>query len=187
MQPRSQKRPTLMEFSAAAFLLAAPSSQAVAQSARGYAIPQSLRIAHEETVEQLSILANRKGPVGEEARKALVVFKRHIDREQEFILPPLTLLPRLADGKVTPDMAWALPMLDRVRAEREEIFQEHTKITDALNALTVAAARAHDRTAKAFAESAAADSLNDMEVLEPTLLLLGDILHSKLPAGGSIR
>jgi hypothetical protein len=188
MHPRSSTRLKLMAFTAAAWMipsLVVPCSQAWAQPAIAptHLIPQSLRIAHKETLEQLVLLARKKGPVGIEANKALVVFKRHIAREEEFILPPLTLLPLLAEGKVTPEMAWALPMTDRVRAEREAIFEEHTKVTDALNALIVAATRANDKDAKEFAESAAADSLNDMEILEPTLLIIGDILHSKLPAG----
>ena len=32
-----------------------------------------------------------------------------------------------------------------------------------------------------FARSAAGDSLNDIEVLEPTVLLIGDYLRSRLP------
>ncbi len=185
MRPTSPTLLTLIAIAAAGCSPMAPTPKPMAESvpAAPHAIPQSLRIAQDETVERLSTLSRRKGSVGIEAGKALVIFQRHIAREQEFILPPLTLLPRLADGQVTPDMAWALPMTDRVRAEREAIFAEHTKITDALNALAAAASRAHDRDARAFAESAAADSLNDMEILEPTLLLIGDILHSKLPAG----
>jgi hypothetical protein len=187
VHPRSPTLLTLMALTAAAWvapsLIASSAAMAQPTPAEIHPIPQSLRIAHKETLEQLTILARKKGPVGIEANRALVVFKRHIAREQEFILPPLTLLPLLADGKVTPDMAWALPMTDRVRAEREAIFDEHTKVTDALNALVVAATRAHDNDAKEFAESAAADSLNDMEILEPTLLLIGDILRNKLPAG----
>lgn len=145
-------------------------------------IPQSLSVGHRETIEQLTMLAHKKGPVGAAASHVLEVKKRHIAREVEFILPPLILLPRLAAGQVTPDMAWALPMTDRVRAEEEQIFEEHTKITDALNQLVAAADKAHDQEAKEFAESAAADSLGDMEILQPTLLLIGDILRSKLPA-----
>jgi hypothetical protein len=133
-------------------------------------------------MEQLGQLVRRKGPVGVAAANVLAVYKQHAAREQEFIMPPLTLLPSLADGKVTPAMAWALPMTDRVRAEREQIFEEHTRITDALNALASAAAKAHDNNAKEFAENAVADELNDLEVVEPTLLLIGDILHAKLPA-----
>jgi hypothetical protein len=188
MHPRSSTLLTLMAFTAAAWMapaLPGPVSGAMAQpvAAATHPIPQSLQLSHKETLEQLAGLARKKGPVGVAATSALVVFKRHVAREQEFILPPLTLLPRLADGKVTPEMAWALPMTDRVRAEREQIFEEHTKVTDALNGLIVAATRANDREAKEFAENAAADSLNDLEILEPTLMLIGDILRSKLPAG----
>jgi hypothetical protein len=145
-------------------------------------IPQSLRVEHDATVQRLSILSKRSGPIGVEARKALVVLKRHIAREQEFILPPLTLLPVLTDGKVTPDMAWAVAMADRVKAEREQIFQEHTEVTDVLNDLVAAATKAHDKNAQEFAQAAAADSLNDVELLEPMVLLIGDYLRGKLQA-----
>ena len=155
-----------------------PASPATPQ----HEIPQSLRLEHQETLERLNLLAKHPGAVGVEARKALVLFKQHIAREEEYILPPLTLLPILADGKVTPDMRWALAMTDRVKAEREQIFQEHTRLTDALNALVTAAHRTHDQAAIQFAEAAEGDALNDVELLEPTVVLIGEYLHSKLPA-----
>jgi hypothetical protein len=180
MHPRSPKLLALMAFTAAAWMT--PSLTAVAQPAPQRLIPQSLQIEHKETLEQIQILAKRKGPVGVVAGKVFVLYKRHAAREDEFIFPPLTLLPLLADGKVTPDMAWALPMTDRVKAEQEQIFEEHTEITELLNQLVVAAATAHDNDAKEFAESAAAESLNDLEILIPTVSLIGDTLRSKLPA-----
>ncbi len=145
-------------------------------------VPQSLQIAHKETLEQITILSKRKGPVGAAAGKVLALYRQHSAREDEFIFPPLTLLPYLADGKVTPDMAWALPMTDRVKAEQEQIFAEHTEITEALNELVAAGIRAHDNNAKEFAEGAVADSLSDLEILIPAIILIGDTLHSKLPA-----
>ena len=146
-------------------------------------IPQSLRVEHNDTLNQLTILARRHGPVGDEARKALDLFKKHLQREEEFILPPLTLLPLLADGKISPDMRWAIGMADRVKTEREQIFQEHTRITDAMNALATAAQKAHDAAAFDFARSAVADSLNDIELLEPMTIVIGDYLKMKLPTG----
>ncbi len=98
-------------------------------------------------------------------------------------VPPLTLLPLLADGKVSPDVKWAIAMADRVKAEREQIFQEHTQITDAMNALGTAAQKAHDTAAFDFARTAAADSLNDIELLEPMTIVVGSYLKAKLPAG----
>jgi hypothetical protein len=155
---------------------------AMAQPATPHLIPQSLQIEHKETLEQIGILTKRKGPVGVAAAKVLALYKKHAGREDEYIFPPLTLLPRLADGNVTPDMAWALPMTDRVKAEQQDIVIEHETITEALNELVAAGVKAHDNDAKEFAESAAADSLNDLEILIPTILLIGDTLHARLPA-----
>jgi len=145
-------------------------------------IPQSLRVEHDNTLQQLTHLAQRQGAVGTAARSALALFKQHIQREEAYILPPLTLLPMLADGKVAPDMRWAVDMADRVRKEREEIFLEHTRITDAMNALAAAAQRARDTEALDFARGAVADSLNDVELLEPMCITIGDYVRARLPA-----
>jgi hypothetical protein len=146
-------------------------------------IPQSLKLEHENTLEQLTALTRRSGAVGVEARKALGLFKRHVQREQDYIVPPLTLLPLLADGKFSPDMKWAIAMADRVKADREQIFQEHAQITDAMNALATAARQARDAGALSFAEGAVADSLNDVELIEPMTIVIGDYLRAKLPQG----
>jgi hypothetical protein len=146
-------------------------------------IPQSLAYEHASTLKHLAVLARRPGQVGAVARQALALFKRHIAHEQEYILPPLALLPDLADGKATPDMAWALAMADRVKANQEEIANEHAQVTDAMNALYAAGLRAHDQDAVDFARDAVGDSLNDIEILEPAVLLIGDYLRGKLGPG----
>jgi ferritin len=70
-----------------------------------------------------------------------------------------------------------------VRAEREKTYQQHTQITDAMNELAAAARRTHDSEALDFAQGAVADSLNDIELLEPMSIVIGDYLKAKLPAG----
>jgi hypothetical protein len=172
--------PLLLVVTVAGIVAAPATAQPVSKPSE---IPQSLRVEHNDTLEQLSVLSRRHGPVGVEAGKAMVLFKKHLQREEEYILPPLTLLPLLADGKVSPDMKWAIAMADRVKAEREQIFQEHTQITDAMNSLAAAAQKAHDMAAFDFARGAAADSLNDIELMEPMTIVIGDYLKAKLPAG----
>ncbi len=144
-------------------------------------IPQSMRVEHDDTLQQLTTLSHRRGAVGVAANKALSLFKQHLQREEEFILPPLTLLRELADGKVSPDMKWAIAMADRVKAEREKTYQEHTQITDAMNELAAAARKAHDAAALDFARAAVADSLTDQELIEPMSIVIGDYLKGKLP------
>nr|WP_294529374.1 hypothetical protein [uncultured Rhodopila sp.] len=182
MHPRSPTVVGIVALAAVSWLMPAGAAFAQAAPAATHPIPQAMRIEQKETIEQLTILAAKPAPVGPAAKDALALIQKHYAREREFILPPLTLLPLIADGKVTPDMAWALPMTDRVRAEREQIFDEHAETTEALNVLLVAAVEANDNDAKEFAESAAGDSLTDLEILEPAILMIGDTLRAKLPA-----
>ncbi len=180
MRPGSTLTLKLMAVAAVASLGAA--GGAWAQQPAAHDIPQSLIYEHEQTMAQLTVLSHRPGAVGAEATKALELFRRHTARETEYILPPLSLLPDLADGKVTPDMAWAVAMTDRVAADREQIFAEHSEVTDRMNALYFASIQAHDTEAADFAKSATANSLSDLEILEPTVLMIGEFLKSRLPA-----
>lgn len=155
-------------------------SVAKAQSAPHHEIPQSIQLEHEEDIAELTILSQRPGAVGAAAKKALDLMKRHQQRELEYILPPLTLLPELSAGRATPDMRWAIEMANKVKANEEEIFQEHAAITDAMNALYDEALTANDKEAADFAQAAVAGSLGDMEIEEPTTLLIGEFLRAKL-------
>jgi hypothetical protein len=177
----SAKTTAIMLASGLAILAATGVSTAA--RAQTHDIPQSLRIEHEDTVRQLSVIAKRHTQSGAIARKVLALYREHIQREQEFIMPPLTLLPLLAQGKVTPDMAWAVAMADRIKAEQDKIFDEHAAVTDLLNELLAAGEKEHARDVVEFARTAAADSLNDSEILEPTSVVIGEYLRAKLSAG----
>jgi hypothetical protein len=153
---------------------------AAAQTQQAHDIPQSFRVAHEETLAELTAIGKRRSQTGSIARQAISAVKRHFQREEEYILPPLTLAPAIALGKVTPDMKWAIAMADRIKADRETIFKEHTVITEWMNELAAAAERAHEADVLAFARGAVADSLNDTEVNEPMAIVIGEYLRAKL-------
>jgi len=155
--------------------------QARAQpAAPAHPIPQAIRLEHVEVLARLTAFSHRRGAVGAEARKLLEMMKVHFRREEDFIMPPLTLLQSLSHGQVTPDMKWAVAMADRVKAERELIFEEHTRITEGQSLLLAAAERAHDKEVAEFARGAAADALADMELMEPMNVVIGDYLRLKL-------
>jgi len=159
------------------------SGSAAAQTQPAHDIPQSFKVAHQETLDELTAIGKRRTHTGLIARQAIGAVKEHFQREEEYILPPLTLAPAIALGKVTPDMKWAIAMADRIKATRETIFTEHTVITEWMNELAAAAERAHEADVIAFARGAVADALNDTEVNEPMAIVIGDYVRAKLPAG----
>ena len=151
-----------------------------AQPAVSREIPQSIRLQHEQDIRALTSLTRDTGGVGAAARKGLVLIQKHHARENEYILPPLVLLPAIANGKVTKDMVWAVAMADKLKENREEVFLEHAAITDAMNDLLYEANEAHNDVAAEIAMGAVADSLNDMEIQEPSSIMVGDAVRAKL-------
>ena len=151
-----------------------------AMAEMGLTIPQSERFEHEEVITKLTTLAQRPAPVGPAAQQALDVVRPHLQHDDEVVLPPLTLLPLIAEGKVSPSMKWALPMIDRVKAEQAENIKIHEEITARLIKLYSAADDAGDEQAARNAREIASDLLHDDEVTEPTVLLLGEYLRTKL-------
>ena len=165
---------------AAVGLLALAGAAAAQSPPNGTEIPASVEMGHADAVSHLEALSGHPGRVGAIARETLVAVKRHIAREDAYIKPPLALLPYLADGKVTAEMAWAIPMAEHLRADRELIMQEHNRINTLLTELRDAGRVAHDRAAIEFAVTLAGESLDDMEIQEPTVLLIGDYLKARL-------
>jgi len=86
---------------------AVPPGAADAQPARN--IPPSAAMEHESTLTYLERLGQHTTPTAAAARHLAELMKTHMALEEEFILPPLTLLPSLAAGTVTPDMRWPSP------------------------------------------------------------------------------
>lgn len=160
--------------------LGSRSGPAIAQTQPVHDIPQSFKVAHAGTLAELAAIGKRRSHTGLIARQAIGAVKKHFQREEEYILPPLTLAPAIALGKVTPDMKWAIAMADRIKADRETIFVEHTVITQWMSELAAAAEQARELDVIAFARGAVADSLNDTEVNEPMAIVIGEYLRAKL-------
>jgi hypothetical protein len=78
-------------------------------------IPEPLKLEHEELHAELLRATQVPGQVGAAAREVARVLHAHFEKEEEYALPPLGLLPLLAQGRVTPDMAGILTMTDKLK------------------------------------------------------------------------
>lgn len=66
----------------------------------------------------------------------LQVLHPHFVKEEEYALPPLGLLPFLAEGKVMPEMVDVIKMTNKLKMELHQMLEEHKAIVTALKALT---------------------------------------------------
>jgi hypothetical protein len=143
-------------------------------------VPQSIRLQHEQIINRLASFAKRQDPVGAAASKALVFLKDHYAKEEALVLPPLGLLPRLAKGEISKDMEPVIAMAERTRAALSEFESEHIQITFLMNELIETGKSTGDEELVRLATRIASQSLNDIEIAQPTAIFIGDYLRQRL-------
>lgn len=175
-------RPIAIAMIASTMMLGSMSSYGVAEQT-SLQVPQSIRHQHEQIVSRLAAFAKEKGRVGAAASKALVFLKDHYAKEQAFVLPPLGLLSRIAKGEVSKDMEPAIAMADRARAALSDFQKDHAQITSLMNELIEAGENSRNEELVQLATWIASQSLNDMEVVQPTVIIIGNYVREKLSKG----
>ncbi len=143
-------------------------------------IPKSLRVEHEELHEELVNATKVTGKVGEAAKAVAKVLHPHFEKEEEYALPPLGLLPLLVEGKITPEMKDVFKMTDRLKADLRQMLEEHKAIVAALSNLSNIAGKEKKMEQTRFAEKLMLHAQNEEEILYPTAILIGEYLKLKL-------
>jgi hypothetical protein len=145
-----------------------------------FKIPESLKAEHEELHSELVKATAAGGRVGEAAKEVARLLHPHFVKEEEYAMPALGLLPLLAEGKITPDMAKALTMTDKLKADLPEMLNEHKAIVGALERLIVAAKAENKLEHAHFAEKLKLHAQTEEDVLYPASILIGEYLKLKL-------
>lgn len=104
----------------------------------------------------------------------------HFLREDEYAMPPLSLLPRLARGQVTPEMAEVLPLVARLKEEMPLMIEEHRAIMGAVRAFALAAESDGDENCIRLAAELSVHAQLEEEVLYPAAVLVGELVKAKL-------
>lgn len=148
-------------------------------------IPESLRVEHEQLHARLAAATREPGRTGETARTVARIMHPHFLREDEYAIPPLALLPRVAHGPVTPDMGEVLPLVARVKEELPLMLEEHRAILGALEQFAGAAITEGKPEWAQFADELRLHAQLEEEVLYPAALLVGEYVKAQLELQGA--
>jgi len=149
--------------------------------------PRSLQLEHQELHHFIAKAQHEKGALGEAARLVGRLLESHCHKEESFALPPLTILPALAEGRLERDMADFLPQAEWMKKNLHELVAEHHAILAALEKL-VAAARAQDHFDYIeFAETLMNHIRAEEEIFYPAVILVGEYLRLRLGARAGAR
>jgi hypothetical protein len=138
--------------------------------------PLPLLLEHAELYASLKAAAREDGDLGATARAVLELVEPHMKREQALALPPLRLLPRLANREFGGEIADVVAVTERLRAELPTLRSEHLAIKRALEELWTTA-WAVGRPEYAFLTQRVNRHIEiDEQVLYPMSLVTGDYL-----------
>lgn len=164
---------------AAAFAQAAGGA-AVEESTMSFDIPEGMKAEHDQLHADLAELTQAGGRTGEAAKAVAEVLDPHFAKENEYALPPLSLLVPLSQGEFEAGMAGVLEMTDKLEAEMPTMHAEHEEIAAALKVLHDAATAENDPAGVQFAEELTAHAHEEEEVLYPASLLIGRYVQLRL-------
>jgi iron-sulfur cluster repair protein YtfE (RIC family) len=145
--------------------------------------PPSIAGEHRELHETLAAAAQEPGALGAAARNLEAALAPHFRREEEIATPPLSLLPRLAQGAATQDMRAVLTMTDALERELPQMLREHEAIRQAAGDFGEAAEKAGRAEYVRFAENLAAHARQEEEILYPAAILVGRYVKLAAPEG----
>lgn len=150
-----------------------------------FPIPESLIEEHAELHAELEHAVQSGGQTGAAARAVAAVLHPHFVKEEKLALPPLGLLPKLANGEVTPDMATILPLTEELKRSLPQMLAEHQQIQAALARLSTAAQAEHKQEAERFARELMRHAQTEEQVTYPAAILVGEYLKLRLKPGNS--
>ena len=146
-------------------------------------IPESMKLEHDELHAALVRLTRAGGRTGEAAKAVAKVLHAHFVKENEYALPPLSLLGPLSQGKFDPAMADVLKLTDKLAADMPAMLSEHGDIVTALEALTEAATAEGNSEGVQFSSMLTAHAQMEEQVTYPTALFIGRYVKSKVAPG----
>lgn len=132
-----------------------------------------MQIEHEELHSALDRLTKAGGRTGEAAQHVAAVLVPHFTKENQYALPPLSLLGPITQGKFECSMIEVLRLTDRLEAEMPTMLSEHKEIAAALDMLKSAAISENNQAGVQFAEHLAAHALTEEVITYRTALLIG--------------
>lgn len=157
----------------------APRAVAVAAPMQ-FPVPEALRAEHAQLHAELEELTHAGGETGKAAQAVAAVLQPHFVKEEKYALPPLALLPALARGEVTPDMATILPLTQVLKRDLPQMLAEHVQIHAALRRLEAAAVAENKPEAKRFATELMHHAETEEQVTYPVAILVGEYLQLRL-------
>ena len=142
--------------------------------------PESSLPEHRELRGILTRAMSAGGQTAVAADGVRRVLYPHMRLEEAFAAPPLSLLPKVAAGEITPDMEKIIEVSAMLKLQLPRMLEQHRTIVTALKALLRAATEERHAAYVQFAQRLMHHAQQEEEMLYPAAILVGEYVKLKL-------
>lgn len=142
-------------------------------------VPSSIKKEHEYLLGKIHEITLFKDSTGHTAIKTESLMQHHFKEEEDFVLPPLGLLPLLASGKLPEQSKEVILLTEKLKSQLNHISAEHQLIKAFMGELLQAAAKENHPEIIEFEKELHKHATTEEEVFFPTAILIGDYLKLK--------
>ena len=139
-------------------------------------VPLSLTEEHTTLLNMIHKISIRPDSSGRVAIKLYELLQHHFKEEENYVLPPLGLLPQLIKGELPADTEQVIALTEKLKDQMQHMDVEHQMARAYLNELKTASEK--DTEVLKLEQELSKHAQMEEEILFPTSLLIGE--HLKL-------
>jgi len=142
-------------------------------------VPSSIKKEHEYLLEKIHAITLFHDSTSLAAVKLYDLMQHHFKEEENFVLPPLGLLPLLTSAKLPEQSKAVIQLCEKLKSQLTHLNVEHQLIKAYMDELMLAAAKDDHFEIIAFEQELQRHAKTEEEVFFPTAILIGEYLKLK--------
>ena len=139
-------------------------------------MPSSIKNEHDSLLARLRMITLFQDSTGMVATKLLELMEHHFREEENFVFPPLGLLPSLASSEIPEKSKQVIQLTEKLKSQLTHLSVEHQQVKAYLDELVQAAAKENHPEVIAFTHDVHKHAAVEEEVYFPAAILVGEYL-----------
>jgi len=142
-------------------------------------VPSSIKKEHEYLLDKIRKITLFQDSTGRAAVKLNDLMKHHFTEEEDYVLPPLGLLPLLASGKLPEQSKETIQLCEKLKSQLSHLSAEHQLIKAFMDELKLAATGENHPEILEFEKELQKHANTEEELFFPAAILIGEYLKLK--------
>lgn len=142
-------------------------------------VPLSIKTEHQYLLDKIYKISLFQDSTGRVAIKLNDLMQHHFKEEEDYVFPPLGLLPLLSTGKLPEQSKEVIVFTEKLKSQLSHMSAEHQLIKAFMDELILAAAKENHPEIIEFEKEIHKHANAEEEILFPTAILIGEYLKLK--------